>query len=134
LTNLGHSGLKAPRLWLGAMMFGDQTDEDEAANIVAAARDAGVYAIDTSDNYAGGESERMVGRLITADRKRWIVATKVANPMGPGPNQSGLSRRWVLEEVDNSLRRLGTDWSTSTTCTARTRRRRSRRRSRPSRG
>ena len=108
--NLGQSGLKAPRLWLGAMMFGDRTGEDEARDIVAAARDAGLDAIDTSDNYAGGESERMVGRLIAQDRARWIVATKVANPMGPGANDRGLSRRWVLQEVDASLRRLGTDW------------------------
>ena len=108
--NLGKSGLKAPRLWLGAMMFGDQTRESEAHDIVAAARDAGILAIDTSDNYAAGESERMVGRLIAAERERWIVATKVANAMGPGPNDRGLSRRWVLQEVDNSLRRLGTDW------------------------
>jgi len=108
--NLGSSGLKTPRLWLGAMMFGDQTGEDEARDIVAAARDAGLNAIDTSDNYAGGESERMVGRLIAQDRPRWILATKVANPMGPDANDRGLSRRWVLQEVDASLRRLGTDW------------------------
>jgi aryl-alcohol dehydrogenase-like predicted oxidoreductase len=109
-TELGASGLKAPRLWLGAMMFGDQTAEPEARSIVAAARDAGVMAIDTSDNYASGESERLVGRLIGAERSRWIVATKVANPMGPDPNDRGLSRRWVLQEVEHSLRRLGTDW------------------------
>jgi len=109
-SNLGHSGLKAPRLWLGAMMFGDQTGEDGASDIVAAAKEAGLNAIDTSDNYAGGESERMVGRLIRADRQRWILATKVANAMSPDPNDRGLSRRWVLQEIDNSLRRLGTDW------------------------
>lgn len=108
--NLGSSGLKTPRLWLGAMMFGDQTGEGEARDIVAAARDAGLNAIDTSDNYAAGESERMVGRLIAQDRARWIVATKVANPMGPEVNDRGLSRRWVLQEVESSLRRLGTDW------------------------
>ena len=107
---LGCSGLKAPRLWPGAMMFGDQTQESEARDIVAAAKQAGLTAIDTSDNYAFGESERMVGRLIADERSRWIVATKVANPMSPDPNERGLSRRWVLQEVDNSLRRLGTDW------------------------
>ena len=107
---LGCSGLKAPRLWPGAMMFGDQTQESEARDIVAAAKQAGLTAIDTSDNYASGESERMVGRLIADERSRWIVATKVANPMSPDPNERGLSRRWVLQEVDNSLRRLGTDW------------------------
>jgi aryl-alcohol dehydrogenase (NADP+) len=107
---LGASGLRVPRLWLGAMMFGDQTDEAEAREIVAVTRDAGLTAIDVADSYAGGESERMVGRLIAADRARWIVATKVANPSGTEPNDRGLSRRWLLAEVDNSLRRLGTDW------------------------
>lgn len=107
---LGHSGLMVSRLWLGAMMFGDQTDEAAARDIVAAARDAGVNAIDTADNYSAGESERMVGRLLAGERDQWIVATKVANAMGSGPNQRGLSRRWLLQEVDNSLRRLGTDW------------------------
>ena len=107
---LGHSGLMVPRLWLGAMMFGDQTDEAAARDIVAAARDAGVKAIDTADNYSAGESERMVGRLLAGEREHWMVATKVANAMGSEPNQRGLSRRWLLQEVDNSLRRLGTDW------------------------
>ena len=107
---LGHSGLRVPRLWLGTMMFGDQTDEAQAREIVAATRDAGLNAIDTADNYAAGESERITGRLIAQDRSRWVLATKVANPMGPGPNERGLSRRWVLAEADNSLRRLGTDW------------------------
>ncbi len=108
--NLGLSGLKVPRLWLGAMMFGDQTTEDDAREIVAVTRDAGLNAIDTADNYAGGESERIVGRLIAADRSRWVVATKVANPIGKEPNDRGLSRRWLTQEVDNSLKRLGTDW------------------------
>jgi aryl-alcohol dehydrogenase (NADP+) len=107
---LGASGLRVPRLWLGAMMFGDQTAEAEARDILAATRDAGLNAIDVADSYAGGESERMVGRLIAQDRERWILATKVANPMGSEPNDRGLSRRWLLAEVDNSLRRLGTDW------------------------
>lgn len=107
---LGHSGLRVPRLWLGSMMFGDQTGEGEAREIVAATRDAGLNAIDTADNYAAGESERIVGRLIAQDRARWILATKVANPMSPEPNDRGLSRRWLLQEVENSLRRLGTDW------------------------
>jgi aryl-alcohol dehydrogenase (NADP+) len=108
--NLGASGLRVPRLWLGTMMFGDQTTESEAQRIVDAARQAGLDAIDTADAYAGGESERIVGRLVRADRDRWTVATKVFNPMGPGPNDRGLSRGWVLKAVDHSLRRLGTDW------------------------
>ena len=107
---LGASGLKAPRLWLGTMMFGDQTAELEAARMVAAAREAGVNAIDTADSYAGGESERMVGRLIAADRERWVLASKAANPTSADPNDRGLSRRHLLRAVDASLRRLGTDW------------------------
>jgi aryl-alcohol dehydrogenase (NADP+) len=107
---LGQSGLRVPRLWLGAMMFGDQTDEAHAREIVAVTRDAGLNAIDTADNYAQGESERIVGRLIAQDRARWVLATKVANPIGNAPNDQGLSRRWVTHEVENSLRRLGTDW------------------------
>jgi aryl-alcohol dehydrogenase-like predicted oxidoreductase len=107
---LGHSGLKVPQLWLGTMMFGDQTGEAEARDIVDATRDAGLNAIDTADMYAAGESERIVGRLIAPDRERWVLASKVANPVGREPNDRGLSRRWLLQEVDNSLRRLNTDF------------------------
>jgi len=107
---LGASGLKVSPLWLGTMMFGDQTDEHEAARIVAAAREAGVNAIDTANAYANGESERITGRLIKADRQHWVLATKLANPMGDGPNDRGLSRRHMLQAVDASLTRLGTDW------------------------
>ena len=106
---LGNSGLRVPRLWLGAMMFGDQTEESVAREMIAVTRDAGLNAIDTSDNYAGGASEKMVGKLIAQDRSRWVVATKVANPIGTEPNDRGLSRRWVMQEVDNSLNRLGID-------------------------
>ncbi len=106
---LGASGLKVSPLWLGTMMFGDRTDEAEAANIVAAARDAGINAIDTADVYAAGESERITGRLIKADRDRWVLATKVANIVGPGPNDRGLSRRHIVAALDASLQRLGTD-------------------------
>lgn len=107
---LGASGLRVPRLWLGAMMFGDQTDEAVAREMVAVTRDAGLNAIDTADNYAGGTSERMVGKLIAQDRSRWVVATKVANPIGNEPNDRGTSRHWVMREIDNSLSRLGTDY------------------------
>ena len=107
---LGASGLKVSKLWLGTMMFGDQTDEAQAADIVAATRDAGINAIDTANAYAGGESERITGKLIAADRERWILATKLANPVGPGPNQRGLSRRHIMSAVDASLARLNTDW------------------------
>ncbi len=107
---LGASGLKVSRLWLGTMMFGDRTDEAEAARIVAASREVGLNAIDTADIYAGGESERITGRLIAADRAHWVLASKLANPTGLGPNERGLSRRHMLVAVEASLQRLGTDW------------------------
>ena len=107
---LGASGLKLSKLWLGTMMFGDRTDEAEAERIVAASRAAGLNAIDTADNYAGGESERITGRLLKAERSHWVLATKLANPTGPGPNDRGLSRRHMLDAVHASLQRLGTDW------------------------
>lgn len=107
---LGASGIDVSPLWLGTMMFADQTQETEAASIVDAARDAGINAIDTADSYSRGESERMVGRLITQDRSRWILATKVANPMSDDPNDRGSSRRWLTRAVEYSLRRLNTDW------------------------
>jgi aryl-alcohol dehydrogenase-like predicted oxidoreductase len=109
-TSLGASGLKVAKLWLGTMMFGDQTDEAEAGRMVAAARDAGVNGIDTADVYAGGESERITGRLIAADRERWVLATKLGNPTGPAPNERGLSRLHMVRALDASLARLGTDW------------------------
>lgn len=107
---LGASGLKVPALWLGTMMFGDQTDAAEAARIVDSAREHGLYALDTADNYAVGASERLVGQLIATDRERWVLATKVANPASEQPNDRGLSRRWITMAVDRSLQRLNTDW------------------------
>ena len=104
---LGISGLDVSVLCLGTMMFGGQTDEATAGDIVASARDAGVNFIDTADVYTEGGSEEMVGRLIAADRDRWVVASKVGN--GKGPNKRGLSRKWIMQAVDASLRRLGTD-------------------------
>ncbi|CAB3806948.1 aldo/keto reductase [Paraburkholderia fynbosensis] len=107
---LGSSGLKVSRLWLGTMMFGDQTGQGPANEMLALARDAGVNAIDTADNYAGGDSELMVGKLLEGDRDRWVLATKLANPVGSLPNDRGLSRRWIHRAVDASLERLRTDW------------------------
>ena len=108
--NLGASGLKVSPLWLGTMMFGDRTEAPEAANILAATREAGLNALDTADIYAKGASERMVGQLIKADRARWVLATKVANPMSDEPNDRGTSRRWITQAVEHSLRRLDTDF------------------------
>ncbi|CAG2148028.1 1-deoxyxylulose-5-phosphate synthase YajO [Cupriavidus campinensis] len=107
---LGASNLNVSTLCLGTMMFADQTDEAEAARIVASARDHGVNFIDTADVYSKGGSEQMVGRLLIADRHDWVLATKLGNPMGSGPNQSNYSRTWILREVEDSLRRLATDY------------------------
>ena len=107
---LGRSGLKVSPLCLGAMMFGGQTDERDSGRIIARAREAGINFIDTADVYNEGRSEQIVGRAIGAARDAWILATKMANPMGPGPNQGGLSRRWMFQACDASLARLGTDW------------------------
>ncbi|MGO4765750.1 aldo/keto reductase [Cupriavidus sp. 2KB_3] len=107
---LGASNLNVSALCLGTMMFADQTDEAEAARIVASARDHGVNFIDTADVYSKGGSEQMVGRLLIADRHDWVLATKLGNPMGSGPNQSNYSRTWILREVEDSLRRLATDY------------------------
>jgi len=108
--NLGRSGLKVSKLCLGTMMFGDRTDAAEAGHILASAREAGVNFIDTADQYARGESERIVGKLIAAERSRWVLATKVGNPVSAAPNDGGLSRAWILRAIDLSLNRLDTDY------------------------
>src|SRR3954449_5700187 len=106
---LGRSGLKVSPICLGTMMFGGPTDEATSARIIARARDAGINFIDTADAYNKGGSEEVVGRAIAGERNRWILATKLANPMGDDPNRAGLSRRWVLQAAEESLKRLGTD-------------------------
>lgn len=107
---LGQSGLKVSPLCLGTMMFGGQTDSKTAQKIVAIARDSGINFIDTADNYNKGESERIVGRCIAEDRDKWVLATKAGNPVGSGPNERGLGRKWLLQEIDASLARLDTDY------------------------
>jgi aryl-alcohol dehydrogenase (NADP+) len=107
---LGTSGVEVSTLCLGAMMFGDQTGEAEAVRIVRRAADAGVNFLDTADAYAGGESERIVGRAIEGARDRWIVATKGGTRLPPhGPNRGGLGRLWLTRAVDESLARLRLD-------------------------
>jgi aryl-alcohol dehydrogenase (NADP+) len=108
--NLGSSGIKVSPVCLGTMLFGDRTDAAEAGRIVDSARAAGINFIDTADSYVKGESERLVGKLLAGDRASWVVATKVGNPMGKGPNDGGLSRAWMLREIDASLKRLGMDY------------------------
>jgi aryl-alcohol dehydrogenase-like predicted oxidoreductase len=107
---LGRSGVMVSPICLGTMMFGDRTDEAEAARIVASARDAGINFIDTADVYAKGASERITGKLIASDRERWVLATKVANPIGDDPNRRGTGRKWILQAIDESLERLDTDY------------------------
>jgi aryl-alcohol dehydrogenase (NADP+) len=108
--NLGRSGIKVSPLCLGTMMFGGPTDEADASRIIAKARTAGINFIDTADVYTDGRSEEITGRAIAPHRNHWVLATKVANPTGPGPNERGLSRRRIMEAAEASLRRLGTDW------------------------
>ncbi|WP_270936322.1 aldo/keto reductase [Falsiroseomonas oryzae] len=105
--NLGRAGLKVSPLCLGAMMFGGPTDEAEAQRIAAHAKEAGVNFIDTADAYNDGRSEEVTGRIVRAARGWWVVATKLANPVGPGPNDRGLSRRHCMDAVEASLGRLG---------------------------
>jgi len=107
---LGASGLKISPICLGTMTFGDRTDAAEAGRIVSSAREAGVNFIDTADVYVKGESERITGKLIAADRDRWVLATKVANPVGDDPNRAGTGRKWILRAIEESLERLGTDY------------------------
>ncbi|BBK36872.1 oxidoreductase [Allostella sp. ATCC 35155] len=106
---LGRSGLRVSPICLGTMMFALRTERPEAERIIGMARDAGVNFVDTADVYSHGGSERMLGELIAADRDSWVLATKVGNPMGPGPNEGNHSRKWLMREIDASLSRLGTD-------------------------
>jgi aryl-alcohol dehydrogenase-like predicted oxidoreductase len=107
---LGTSGLKVSNVCLGTMMFGGPCPPEEAERIVAAAADGGVNFIDTANTYEKGRSEEVVGRAIRSKRNHWVLATKLAQPMGPGPNDRGLSRRNMIQATDASLARLGTDW------------------------
>jgi aryl-alcohol dehydrogenase-like predicted oxidoreductase len=107
--NLGRSGLKVSPLCLGTMMFGGATDEPTSARIIDTARDRGINFIDTADVYNGGASEEVTGRAIRAQRDHWVLATKLANPTGQGPNDRGLSRRHCQMAAEASLRRLGTE-------------------------
>jgi aryl-alcohol dehydrogenase-like predicted oxidoreductase len=109
---LGRTGVKVSSLTLGAMMFGPwgNDDRDDCVRIIHAALDAGITCIDTADVYSGGESEEIVGKALADGRRDDVVlCTKAFMPMGQDPNMQGSSRRWLVREVENSLRRLGTD-------------------------
>src|SRR5205085_2190530 len=110
---LANTGVHVSPLCLGAMMFGGwgNTDRDDCVTIIHRALDAGINFIDTADVYARGESEEIVGKALSGGRRENVVlATKVHGTMGDDPNEFGNSRRWIIREVENSLRRLRTDW------------------------
>jgi len=108
---LGNTGLRVSTHCLGAMMFGawGNTDVDECVRIVHAALDAGINFVDTADVYSNGESEEIIGKALRDRRDEVVLATKVFGEMGPGQNDRGASRVWIAQEVEASLRRLGTD-------------------------
>src|SRR6202047_4114852 len=110
---LGRTGVKVSPLCLGAMMFGNwgNPDHDESVRIIHRALDAGINFIDTADVYSRGESEEIVAKALAGGRRDHVVlATKVHGVMGDDPNEQGNSRRWIIREVEDSLRRLNTDW------------------------
>jgi aryl-alcohol dehydrogenase-like predicted oxidoreductase len=110
---LGRTGVSVSKLCLGAMMFGawGNPDHDESIRIIHRALDAGINFIDTADVYSRGESEEIVGKALADGRRDDVIlATKFHGAMGGDPNRQGSSRRWIIREVEDSLRRLGTDW------------------------
>jgi aryl-alcohol dehydrogenase-like predicted oxidoreductase len=107
---LGTSNLRVSALCLGTMMFGKQTPDDEAARIVASAKDHGINFIDTADVYNEGRSEVIVGKLLAGQRDHWVLASKLGNRAGAGVNQSGYSRSWMLRQTESILARLNTDY------------------------
>ena len=113
LRPLGRTGVQVSPLCLGAMMFGawGNTDHDDSTKIIHRALDAGINFVDTADVYSAGESEEIVGKALAGGRRDDVVlATKAHGQMGEDPNAQGNSRRWLVREVESSLRRLGTDW------------------------
>jgi len=110
---LGRTGVPVSNLCLGAMMFGawGETDHQESIRIIHAALDAGIDFIDTADVYSAGESEEIVGKALADGRRDTVfLATKVGFPMGDDPHQRGASRRRIIRGIEDSLRRLNTDW------------------------
>lgn len=109
---LGRTGIRVSPYCLGAMMFGKlaNPDRDECVRMIHKALDFGINFIDTADAYGRGESEEIVGRAIEGRRDHVVLATKAFHPMGDDPNQRGSSRRWLTRALEDSLRRLGTDY------------------------
>ncbi|MEX0785268.1 MAG: aldo/keto reductase, partial [Dehalococcoidia bacterium] len=107
---LGRTGLQVSEICMGTMTFGGVTDEAEAQRIFDRCLEAGVNFFDSADVYTGGQSEQILGRLIKAKRDDLVIATKVFNATGAGPNDMGLSRKHIVQACEASLRRLGTDY------------------------
>ena len=109
---LGRTGVQVSKLCLGAMMFGawGERDHDESLRIIHAALDAGINFVDTADVYSQGENEEIVGKALKGRRDDIVLATKFHNQMGEGLNRRGNSRRWIMRAVEDSLRRLQTDY------------------------
>lgn len=107
---MGRTGLKVSEICLGTMTFGHSTDEAEAQKIVDLAFDAGVNFFDTANSYADSASETILGKTLKGRRRDAVVATKFFNPMGSGPNDSGMSRVHIMQAVEESLRRLQMDY------------------------
>src|ERR1035438_10151002 len=112
--SLGRTGIQVSPYALGAMMLGapaiGNPDHEDGIRIIHKALDAGINFLDTADRYSNGESEVVVGKALKGRREHVVLATKVNGPMGDDPNQRGNSRRWIIAEVENSLRRLQTDY------------------------
>jgi aryl-alcohol dehydrogenase-like predicted oxidoreductase len=112
IRTLGGTGIKVSSYCLGAMMFGawGNPDHEDGIRIIHAALDGGINFVDTADVYSGGESEEIVGKALRGRRDDVVLATKAYSPMSEDVNARGLSRRWLVREVENSLRRLQTDY------------------------
>jgi aryl-alcohol dehydrogenase (NADP+) len=111
-SHLGRTGISVSRYCLGAMMFGamGNRDHEDCVRIIHEALDGGINFIDTADVYSAGESEQIVGKALAGRRDEVVLATKFFAPMGRDPNMMGGSRRWIMQEVERSLERLGTDY------------------------
>ena len=109
---LGGTGIEVSAYCLGTMMFGaaGNPDHDICLQIIRTALDRGINFVDTADMYSDGESEQITGKALKGRRDDVVLATKVHFPMGEGRNRGGNSRRWILRAVEDSLRRLQTDW------------------------
>ncbi|MBU4427432.1 MAG: aldo/keto reductase, partial [Proteobacteria bacterium] len=107
---MGRTGLKVSEICLGTMTYGDQVEEARSLKIIRKALDSGVNFLDTADMYVEGKSEEIVGKALKGHRDSVVLATKVANRTGPGPNDVGLSRKHIMKAIEDSMRRLKTDY------------------------